>query len=64
MTTDGQIKDGLELDGGAVLTYLKTYYSGELEIIEKKEKSVVIKISGKMKGTYGLRASYTTSQIA
>ncbi len=39
---------------------IKNYHEGELHVVKVKENSVVIKVTGKMIGTYGLRASYTT----
>lgn len=60
MTVDGTIDSDKELTGAAVLSYIKNYHEGELHVVKVKENSVVIKVTGKMIGTYGLRASYTT----
>ncbi len=44
MTTDGQIKDGLELSGATVLSYVMTYHSIKVDVVEIKERSIVIKV--------------------
>lgn len=60
MREDGTIDLDREMNGDAVLSFIKSYYQSEPVVVKVKETSVVIKVEGKMKGNYGLRASFTT----
>ncbi len=64
MRVDGTIDLDKQMTGDAVLSFIKSYYQSDPEVISIKENSVVMKVTGKMKGAYGLRASYSTAKIA
>lgn len=63
MRLDGTIDNDKLLSGDAVLSYIKTYYQAEPDIVEVRDNSVIMKVTGTMKSDFGLRASYTTEKV-
>jgi hypothetical protein len=63
MTTEGEVIEDQIVSSAAVLSYLKTAFRDDLVILEVKEQSVIVKVTGVVVGTYGSRSYFTTEKV-
>ena len=58
MTKSGSLVKDQEMPEAAINDYLKIAFGGKTKILGHTDKSVIIEITGIMKGSYGLRSYF------
>lgn len=63
MASNGVMVENMPMPGDAIVSYLRFAFR-DIRILERRANSVLVEVTGTMRGTYGLRSHYTSRQIA